>query len=409
MGRPAPWPSLFGRRDVLAGAACLAVAGRSVAAEPIDLVAIERQRVIRAADACLARAPLTIAAIPAPRSPGNRHDYYSEGDYWWPDPANPNGPYVRRDGFSNPAKFDGHRDALIRFGMDVPSLTAAWLVSQDARYARHAVAHLKAWCVDPETRMTPNLVHAQAIIGVNQGRAIGIIDTLQIVEVARAVELLGRRHTPGYDDGTRRAVEAWFRDYLAWLTTSAPGREERDQANNHGTCWLLQAAAFASLTGDKAVLDSARTRLMEVVIPRQIAPDGSQPLELARTKPFSYSLFNLDVLAGACQLLSGGSADLWRFATADGRGIGPAIDFMARYIRDKARWPYPRDVEYFDALPVRQPSLLFGGLALGRADWISLWKSLEPDPTVPEIVRNFPIRQPLLWVPPGGSHNGMHT
>jgi hypothetical protein len=409
MGRPAPWSSLFGRRDVLAGAACLAVAGRSVAAEPVDLVAIERQRVIRAADACLARAPLTIAAIPSPRSPGSRHDYYSEGDYWWPDPANPNGPYVRRDGFSNPAKFDGHRDALIRFGMDVPSLTSAWLVSQDARYARHAVAHLKAWFVDPETRMTPNLVHAQAIIGVNQGRAIGIIDTLQIVEVARAAELLGRRRAPGYDDGTRHAVEAWFRDYLTWLTSSATGREERDQTNNHASCWLLQAAAFASLVGDKAVLDGTRTRLMEVVIPRQIAPDGSQPLELARTKPFSYSLFNLDVLAGACQLLSGGGVDLWRFTTADGRGIGSAIDFMARYIRDKARWPYPRDVEYFDALPVRQPSLLFGGLALGRADWIALWKSLEPDPTVPEIVRNFPIRQPMLWVSPGASHNGTQS
>jgi hypothetical protein len=37
-------------------------------------------------------------------------------------------------------------------------------------------------------------------------------------------------------------------------------------------------------------------------------------------------------------------------------------------------------------------------LAAGRADWLDLWNKLNPDPTVEEIVRNFPIRQPVLWV-----------
>ncbi|MGH6615028.1 alginate lyase family protein [Sphingomonas sp.] len=387
---------MIARRELLIGTACLALTGRAIAAPaPLDLAAIERARVMRSGSTFLTRAPRTITAISAPRSPGTRHDYYSEGDYWWPDPANPNGPYIRRDGFSNPAKFDGHRDALIRFGVEMPALAAAWSLSKDARYAHHAVAHLMAWFVDPATRMTPNLAHAQAIIGINTGRAIGIIDTLQIVEVARAAELLGRTDAPGYA-AIRAGVEGWFRAYLSWLTTSAAGREERDQTNNHGTCWLLQAAAFASLVGDRAVLDDARARLTGTIIPHQIAPDGSQPLELARTKPYSYSLFNLDVLAGACRLLARDN-DLWHFATADGRGIGKAIAFMAPFIRDKRTWPHAKDVEYFDDLPVRQPSLLFGGEALDRADWLTLWRSLNADPTVAEVVRNFPIRQPLLW------------
>jgi hypothetical protein len=395
---------VISRRNLVVGATCIALAsGLHAAPAQFDLAAIERPRVLRAAALYLARPVRTIAAIPAPRSPAGVHDYYSEADYWWPSPENPTGPYVRRDGFSNPAKFDGHRDALIRFGLEMPALVAAWSITRDARYARHAVAHLRAWFVEPATRMAPNLAHAQAIIGVNTGRAIGIIDTLQIVEVARAAGMLRDTNAPGYDAATRRGVEAWFRDYLAWLTISPAGREERDQANNHGSCWLLQAAAFASLTGDAAVLDAARARLTDVLIPHQIAPDGSQPLELARTKPFSYALFNLDVLAGACQLLSRKGDDLWRFTTADGRGIARAIDFMAPFIRDKTRWPYPRDVEYFDALPVRQPSLLFGGVALDRADWLTLWRSLEPDPTVPEIIRNFPIRQPLLWPSQGAA------
>jgi len=55
-------------------------------------------------------------------------------------------------------------------------------------------------------------------------------------------------------------------------------------------------------------------------------------------------------------------------------------------------------VQYFDQWPVRQPSLLFAGLAFSRTDYLKLWRRLNPDPTVAEVIRNFPIRQPVLWL-----------
>ncbi|MGQ2931219.1 MAG: alginate lyase family protein, partial [Sphingopyxis sp.] len=293
--------------------------------------------------------------------------------------------------------FDGHRDALIAFGRTVPTLAAAWRLTGDARFAAAAMRHLDAWFVDPATRMTPKLDHAQAIIGVNNGRAIGVIDTLQIVEVARTAQLFAQVEAPGYA-AIRPGVEDWFAAYLDWLTTSPFGIEERDEKNNHGTCWLLQAASFAALLGRNDLLDDARTRLKTVIIPNQIEPDGRQPLELARTKPYAYALFNLDVLAATAWLLGGG-ADLIGWRTGDGRSIAGAIGWMAPYIADKAAWPLPPDVEYPGGFPVRQPSLLFGGLALRRDDWLALWRRLDPDPSTGEVVRNFPVRQPLLWLP----------
>jgi hypothetical protein len=387
---------MIARRALLLAAL---LAGPAAWARPnpgrLDIRTIERRRLLPQAAALLAAAPRTIAAIPAPRSPAGPQDYYSEGDYWWPDPANPGGAYIRRDGRSNPGKFDGHRDALIAFGRTVPALAALWDLTGEARFAEGAVRHLAAWFVDPATRMNPNLDHAQAIIGVNSGRAIGVIDTLQIVEVARAAALFARKDAPGYA-AIRAGVEGWFTAYLGWLTTSPFGTAERDEKNNHGACWLLQAAAFAALLGRKDILAGARTRLQTVIIPTQITPDGRQPLELARTKPYAYALFNLDVLAASAWLLGGSELIDWK--TPDGRSIGGAIAWMAPYIADKSRWPLAPDIEYWNGFPVRQPSLLFGGLARNRADWLRLWQRLDPDPVVGEVVRNFPVRQPLLWL-----------
>jgi hypothetical protein len=99
-----------------------------------------------------------------------------------------------------------------------------------------------------------------------------------------------------------------------------------------------------------------------------------------------------------CQTLSTSQDDLWSFTTPDGRGMRKVIAFMYPFIKDKSAWPYKHDVEHFDDFPVRQPGLLFAGLAYRQADYIALWKTLNADPSVPEVIRNFPVRQPLLWM-----------
>lgn len=362
----------------------------------VNLAQIDRQRILRAADKYMAEKPIGITAYHSDRSAGGPNDYFSEADYFWPNPANPGGPYINRDGQSNPGNFNDHRLALIRLSLQVPALVAAWKITGQKKYTAHAADHLRTWFVTPATRMNPNLQYAQAVHGISTGRNYGIIDTLHLVEVARAITVMQPSGALSPADNT--AVLAWFRDYLTWLTTSERGKQERDTKNNHATTWLMQAAEFARLTSSSDVTSDCRNRLRTIIIPNQIAPDGSFPLELARTKPYSYSLFNLDAVATCCQILTTPTDNLWTFETPDHRGIHRAIDFMVPYIRNKASWPYKHDVEHFDELPVRQPSLLFGGLALDQPTWIALWRTLDPDPTSPEIIRNFPIRQPILWV-----------
>jgi hypothetical protein len=361
-----------------------------------DLAAYERPRLIAGADTAESVVPRTIVGVINPRSAGGPHDWSSEGDYWWPDPKNPAGPYVQRDGQTNPDNFTAHRRLMLEFVRTFDALAAAYKVTGNERYAAAAVRHLHAWYVDPATRMNPNLQYAQAIKGLNTGRGTGVIDTVHFAEVALGIEALRGSRALTMEEAA--AVSGWFRDYLGWLRTSANGLEESKAVNNHGTCWVLQAAAFAHLTGDQAVLTACRERFKQDLLPNQMAPDGSFPRELARTKPYGYSIFNLDVMTALAELLSTPGENLLDYALPDGRSLARGIAFLAPSLADKSRWPKPPDVMYWNDWPVRQACLVFGAIATGRADWLATWEKLDPDPTVEEIRRNFPIRQPVLWV-----------
>jgi hypothetical protein len=371
------------------------------------IAAVDRQRILAAAQRYVRQPIQTITSFVSPRSPGGAHEFFSEADYFWPDPKNPGGAYINRDGQSNPANFSEHRKAMLHLSVEMSALTAAWLLLRDDRrqahlarsYAHHAADHLRAWFIAPETRMNPNLEFAQGVHGVSTGRSYGIIDTLHLVEVARAASLLAPQELNSSEQAT---VHTWFHGYLQWMQTSDKGIKERDTLNNHAVCWALQAAEFARLIGDAETREAIRTRYKTIFLPNQLGVDGSFPKELARTKPYSYSIFNFDVMAALCQSLEASSSsdpaeDLFAFSLADGRGIGKAAAFLAPYLEDKSRWPYAHDVEHFDSLPVRSPGLLLCGVHCHQPKYLEVWKRLNPDPTDPEIIRNYPLRQPLLW------------
>lgn len=381
-----------------------------------NLAQYEKPRLVHQADAVLQVQPETIVAVRNPKSAGGPHDFSSDGDYWWPDPKNPDGPYIQRDGMSNPDNFVAHRQLLLKFVREFGWLAGAYKVTHEEKYATAAVKHLHAWFVDPATRMNPSLLYSQAIHGRFTGRSIGVIDTVHFAEVALGVEAL--RGSQALTKDEEAAVTGWFRDYLKWMTTHPYGVEESEAKNNHGTCAWLQIAAYAHLVGDQEKLEAARKRFKEVLLPYQMGKDGSFPQELRRTKPYGYSIFNLDVMTALADVCSTPQENLMTWELPDGRSLVKGVAWLAPYIADKELWlksvhhfeldhkgdAHPTeklvkpDVMYWDDWPIRQPALLFGALAAGREDWLKEWESLKPDPTIEEIIRNYPIREPVLWV-----------
>ncbi|MCJ8210448.1 alginate lyase family protein [Mucilaginibacter sp. RS28] len=355
-----------------------------------------RANILKEAAWALQQKPVTVTAEFCPRSAGGKHDFYSEGDYWWPDPNHRDGPYIQKDGLTNPDNFTAHRKAMIRFSRIIGALASAYQLTHDAKYVKQAMAHLDAWFVNQETLMNPNLQYAQAIEGVATGRGIGIIDTIQLMEVVQGIEVM--KDAAAMNKTDLETIRLWFATYVKWLTTHKYGLDEMNAKNNHGTCWVMQVACFAKFTRDKATMDFCRQRYKEVLLHSQMAADGSFPLELKRTKPYSYSIFNLDAMTTICQILSTPEDNLFNYTTADGRSIKKGIEFLYPYLKDKNIWPYAKDVMHWESWPAAQPALVFGATAFGNREWLKTWQNLNHNPTDDEVIRNLPVRHPLIWL-----------
>ncbi len=374
--------------------------GIAVADAAAKVARLDRERILKLADQALILKRVTITDCVATQSPGSLHDYFSQADYAWPNPANRTGlPYVLRDGESNPATFTGHRMAVRRLKDAVAALTAAYVVTGEQRFVVKAAALLRVFFLDESTRMNPNLQYSQAILGEASGTPYGIIDTLHLAEVAMAARWLEK--SPEFPRFIDAGLKAWFRDYTRWILTSTNGTQEFDSANNHSLACVVQLASFAKFTGDEKVLELARLRFKAALLPNQMTNNGSFPRELARTKPYGYSIFQADNLATLCVLLSTTNEDFWNFTLPDGRTPRRAVDFMFPYLGDKRQWladGHGKDVEHWENWPARQPCLIFAFAEFGAEKYYDLWKRLDADPSDVEIRRNLAITQPVLWL-----------
>jgi hypothetical protein len=355
-----------------------------------------RDTILQMAERNLSEVPITVTAASCPRSAGGIHDFYSEGDYWWPDSTNLDGPYVRRDGITNPNNFNDHRRAVVRLSETIGNLTSAYVITKDRKYVDAVKTHLNAWFVNEETKMNPNLLYAQAIKGRHTGRGIGIIDAIHFMEVVQSMRILERDKL--IDATALSKMKNWFGEFANWLTTHPYGKKEMIHPNNHGTCWNMQVGLFARFTQNEEILTFCRDNYRNTILPTQMAEDGSYPLEMARTKPYGYSLFNLDAMVMNCVILSDDTNNLWEYVSPKGRTIKMGLEYMQPYVEDKSQWPLAPDVMYWENWPVAHPSFMLAGAYFDRSDWIHLWSRNKHFLEVEEVRRNVPIRNPLLWL-----------
>ncbi len=327
-------------RDCFLGQTQVAVVKSRLQTGDKELLPIYQQ-LLEDAETVLQAGPFSVVQKNQLPPSGDKHDYMSVGPYWWPDPSKPDGlPYIRRDGEVNPEYHSADLDngAFSQLNRSVTTLALAYYLSERDEFAEHAARLLRVWFLNEETKMNPNLEFGQAIPGRVLGRGIGIIETRRLIDVVNAIELI----TPSkaWTDADQVGMVAWCKAYLGWLRNSSHGKDEDNTSNNHATWYDAQVARLAIFSGDtglaKTVLENVKTRR----IPRQIEPDGRQPLELDRTKSFGYSVMNLKGMFELAHMADQLGVDLWHYESPDERSIKQALDYLTPYADPNVKWPH---------------------------------------------------------------------
>ncbi len=330
------------------------------------------RRLRAGADRYMTLGPWTVTAVRPKNIELDPHDYYSEATYFWPDADHPGGPYIRRDGHPYTGRFMDNKNALNSMSEAVFALgTAAFLLDNPA-YAARAARVVKAFFVDPKTRMNPQFEYSQAIPGTDTGRPEGVLDGRVLISAIQGMEFLAA--TGAWDAKDQAAIHQWFEDYLHWLTHSKTAEDEKNSGNNHASWYAAQLAAVANFAGDNAAQQSAFAFYRDNILPNQIKRDGSAPREEARTRSLSYSAFNLEAYAMLCRIAQAQSVDLWSLQAKNGASISSVIDYLAPYLNDPKKWN-KEQVGDFQSAGVY--SLAFAGMGLKRPDYVAIFRKLE--------------------------------
>lgn len=343
---------------------------RTFALRPGDLEAIKAalptdaaigsayRDLVARADKALAAKPASVMDKRSIPVSGDRHDYVSLARYWWPNPADPKGAYVRRDGDTNPDiesdRFD--RGALSRMAREADTLALAYYYSGERKYAEGAARVIRTWFLDPATRMNPNMNFAQAVPGVSNGRPEGVLDGASFIGVIDAVGLIGPSGAVTPDEA--KALEGWFARYVDWMLESANGRAEGKASNNHGLWYDAQVARFALFARKPEIARRIALAFPKGRIAQQIDASGALPKELTRTRSFHYSLYALGAAYSVADSAACLGIDLYR-AEEKGRSLRKATNYVAAYRGRAADWPYKEQgwpADTLDELLVRAES-----------------------------------------------------
>ena len=293
--------------------------------------------VIKADKALTAEIPSVTYKKSLPAS-GNKHDYFSTAPYFWPDESKSDSlPWIRRDGEVNPMTKVGdniQKDKM--FGL-VNTLSGAYYITNDMRYARQANKILYAWFIDEDLKMNPNVDYGQAIPGLNDGRPFGLIEWTGLTDVLRSAQILDKYGQ--LEPKVKKGLNEWVEQFAKWMATGSNALEEDNTINNHGS-WFDNT--ITSLFLYKNDIKSLKSRL-EVVktkrIAAQIKPDGSMPHELARTKSLSYTIMNTKALLQLCYLGKRFNIDLYHYRCDGSGSVKDAVKFLTPYAFGE-KWPY---------------------------------------------------------------------
>ena len=310
-------------------------------------------KIVKEADKRVGKPVITITENENLQASKDPHDYFSTARYYWPDPSKPDGlPYIRKDGETNPEHGEVSDERKLNDMIHaVEYLSLAYFLAGQERYAKEAGRFLRGFFLDPMTRMNPNMNYSQSVPGGAEGRGSGVIDSREFMRIADCLVLISK--SSSWSDQDRSAIKAWWTEYAQWLQTSKIGLQEKKAPNNHGAAYDVQLSAVLVMAEKVEDAKKVLGESLPARLDAHITPEGTQPRELARTKSWSYSCFNLKNICKGAVMAQSLGIDLWSHEGEGGRGsLRKAMLYLVPFLKNPGSWP-EKQITKFDSKEAR--------------------------------------------------------
>ncbi len=310
-------------------------------------------KIVKEANKRVGKPVITITENENLQASKDPHDYFSIGRYFWPDPSKSDGlPWINRDGETNPdAVKASDEKKLGEMIHAVEYLSLAYCLTRDEKYGAEAARFFRGFFLDAETKMNPHLDYGQSVPGKATGRGWGLIDTRGFMVLPDVLILLEK--CPAWTAKDREGMKAWWTAYGDWMQTSKIGLQEKSAPNNHGAAYDVQLSAVLVMAEKEEDAKKVLGESLPARLDAHITPEGKQPRELARTKSWSYSCFNLkNICKGAVMARSLG-IDLWSREGEGGKGsLKKAMLYLAPFLKNPEEWS-EKQIAKFDSKEAR--------------------------------------------------------
>ena len=304
--------------------------------------AIDRGKILEQAQAFL-QAPLVIVTDKKWSFADDMHYYTSMAPYWWPVEKDGKVIYENRDGLVNPQSNELDKKKISILSERLKYFSLAYYFTEDEQYYEAFIQQIDAWFINKKTYMYPNFLYSQIVPGRggNFGRPIGILEGYPFITAMESIRLMQSARSIGRWR-TRKLVR-WFREMGDWIETSDLGKKDALSNSNSGIAYDALLTDISLFVGNNERAQRIIQAFPENRIYKQIEEDGKQPAELARTKAFEYSVYNLEFFITFCSISNAAGIDTYN---SNKERINAAFLYLLQFIGNTDNFPYSQITDW---------------------------------------------------------------
>lgn len=303
---------------------------------------IQRRHIIAEADNII-KTPFVSVRNKEKSLTANPNDYESLATYYWPDPTNPKGRYIAKDGQRNPETDLYCTPLIYSLSYKLKYTCEAYFLTSENKYAQYAKEQIDHWFINKYYYMKPDFEHGQFIPGgtYTNGNIGAIAEAYYLIDAIEAIALL--KDNKYINRATDKRLKGWFKSFSTWMQTSIIGTKMRAANDNCGIMFDILLYRISSYIGDKAICEEITKKFTTLRLHKQITEDGKQTMELKRSKAIDYSIYNLNHILDFCFMLEKSGT---HYYAVNAKRIASALNYLYKLSNNREKFPYMRSEDW---------------------------------------------------------------